>query len=196
MLPDSWCLGPESNRHGLLRSCGFSYPPRFSPLAGMRRSIWSLECALAMASRAVGPRRPLSTPSRKIHALGSVLPRLFTRGFADFDGIHLGRFRSVCSNCFKSAASTCFATEALQFKSRNSTHAGGGYRNRTDINGFATLPGHLASPRAALGHKDSLSANTRKMRPWDGCREGMRALKHWRRDPETQYVFRREPRQA
>ena len=85
-----WCPRPESNRHALRR--GIFFPLRLSPPARGRCS-WA-GARLHHSLAAVGARRLLSTPSQAAAWawLGVGSGARASRAFADFDGLHFGRF--------------------------------------------------------------------------------------------------------
>lgn len=65
--------------------------------SGLCPFLDSLDYAFAIASRPVGGRRLVSTPSRKC-GLGSALPcALQPSGFTDFDAIHAPGFPRRCT---------------------------------------------------------------------------------------------------
>lgn len=104
----AWCGRPESNRH---RPCG---PTDFLTRHGFRRPADAgLGSGLSLrpsAHRALGAARLVSTPSRL--TAGLARDRHFFRGFPDFERFYSGGFPLEHSNCFKSVASTSFATPA------------------------------------------------------------------------------------
>ena len=85
-----WCPRPESNRHDREVE-GFSY--HFGFRRQRMRCSWS-GARLHHSLAAVGARRLLSTPSQALAWawLGVGSDAKASRAFADFDGLHFGRF--------------------------------------------------------------------------------------------------------
>ena len=100
--PAGWCPDPGSNRDGPVKVRRIFVPPRLSPPAA-GAAVRGLERAFTMPAA-----RPVQVPAvRSLHLpapgretawLGVASHRPGPgRGFADFDGIHAGRFRAGCS---------------------------------------------------------------------------------------------------